>query len=497
MSSFYLERLLFAFGIISLLATSRIIYNLYLHPLRSFPGPWYAKFSSVWFAYRVSKGDHWLAVHKLHLRYGPVVRIAPNELSFVEARAWKDIYGHRVGSSEFHKDPSQTFLQDTKHPHIIGAPREQHSKLRKLLSHGFSDKALREQGAVLNNYAMKMIDGLKAKGSEPVDLVQWYNFTTFDVIGHLVFGESFDCLSNSTYHPWVSMIFSTARIVTWTRAISRVIPMDMNLLLALAPKRALREHNATWQMTREKLLRRKERIIDYTDFMTNLLDAERKGIVDEQDLQSNVPILVVAGSETTATSLSGTTYFLMKYPATYARLVDEIRSKFRGHDEISLARINELSYLPAVLEESLRMYPPANSNHPRVLPPEGATICGRFIPGNTLVGIPHYGCFHSPENFKDPDEFIPERSLNEDGRYAHDKREAIQPFHVGPRNCIGRNLALIEMRLVLVHLLLEFDLELGPESEAWSEQEVYSTWLKKPLMVRLRPARTKVEKATE
>jgi cytochrome P450 len=114
-------------------------------------------------------------VHELHLEYGAVVRIAPNELSFVEARAWKDIYGHHAGAAEFPKDPSQIFVEEPEHPHIVGAPREQHAKLRRLLSHGFSDKALREQGDVLHSYVLKFIDGLKAKVSEPLDLVKWYN----------------------------------------------------------------------------------------------------------------------------------------------------------------------------------------------------------------------------------------------------------------------------------------------------------------------------------
>lgn len=175
MFGFYLDRLLLAAGAVSLFVILHVCYNLYLHPLRSFPGPWYTKSSIAWFVYHGYKGDHWSAVHELHLKYGPVVRIAPDELSFTEARAWKDIYGHRQGTPEFPKDSSQTFTDDPAHPHIIAAPREQHSKLRKLLSHGFSEKALREQEGVLNTYAMKLINALRSRISEPVDLVKWYN----------------------------------------------------------------------------------------------------------------------------------------------------------------------------------------------------------------------------------------------------------------------------------------------------------------------------------
>lgn len=234
------------------------------------------------------------------------------------------------------------------------------------------------------------------------------------------------------------MTFSTIKWTTWTRALGRLAPGYVELLLSLIPKRVTREHKLNQTMTYEKVQRRRERTVAYTDFSTNLLEAEKKGLIEAGDIASNFPVLIVAGSETTATSLSGLTYYLLKNPRVYERLIEEIRSKFRDHSDATLPRIAELKYLPAVIEEALRMYPPGNNNHPRVLPPQGATICNRYIPGNTLVGIPQYSCFRSPLNFADPDDFVPERSLGEDARYANDRREAIQPFHVGPRNCIGR-----------------------------------------------------------
>jgi cytochrome P450 len=172
--------------------------------------------------------------------------------------------------------------------------------------------------------------------------------------------------------------------------------------------------------------------------MTHMLKAAEKGAIDFADLESNAPILVFAGSETTATALSGAVYYVLRNPRVYDRLVKEIRSSFRHQGEISLSRVNELKYMLAVLDETMRLYPPAGSNQPRVLPPQGATICGQPIPGNTKVGIPHYACFRSPSNFANPEQFVPERFVDEDPVYAGDKRDALQPFLVGPRNCIGR-----------------------------------------------------------
>lgn len=264
-------------------------------------------------------------------------------------------------------------------------------------------------------------------------------FTTFDIIGHLAFAEPFNCLSSSDYHPWVTMIFSTIKFVTYSRALNRVKDKLSETLIGLLPKRIVEEHKSTFEMAHLKLLRRKEKRPDYTDFMTHLIAAEEKGTLVAEDLASNAPVFVVAGSETTATLLSGTTYLLLKNQRTYLMLAQEIRSAFAEPGDITLARAGELKYLSAVIDESLRLYPPGANNHPRLLPPQGAIVAGEYVPGGSMVGINHYAIFRSPFNFRKPEEFIPERFLPSDNQqWANDKREALQPFSYGSRNCIGR-----------------------------------------------------------
>ena len=162
-------------GIIA--AVCRMIYNVYFHPLRSYPGPWVARASIIWFLYHTVVGDYTFAIHLMHLRYGPVIRIAPNELAYTDLRAWKDIYGQRLGAPENIKDPSQFFGDEAelKHPSIIFASRDQHSKIRRLISNAFSDKALREQEPILRTYIQLLVNQLSAWVDTPVGLVKWYN----------------------------------------------------------------------------------------------------------------------------------------------------------------------------------------------------------------------------------------------------------------------------------------------------------------------------------
>ena len=110
----------------------------------------------------------------MHLKYGPIIRIAPDELIFLDAKAWKDIYGHRNGTPEYIKDPSLIFTANAG-PSLFSVPKDDHSKLRRLLSHGFSDKALREQESVISGYANLLVDRLHQVCRNPVDVAGWYN----------------------------------------------------------------------------------------------------------------------------------------------------------------------------------------------------------------------------------------------------------------------------------------------------------------------------------
>ena len=111
-------------------------------------------------------------------------------------------------------------------------------------------------------------------------------------------------------------------------------------------------------------------------------------------------------------------------------------------------------------------------------------ICDRYVPGDVSIGVHQYANNRSPDLFRDAAEFHPERWLG-DEKYKEDQLNSVEVFSTGPRNCIGKNLAWHEMRIILVTVLLHFDLHLCPESEDWSDQKVYTLWEKKPLICTL------------
>ena len=144
-----------------------------------------------------------------HDRYGEIVRIAPNELSFTDARAWKDIYGNRPGHAPFERNRTWFRKQMPDDPESIMGPEEDHHlRFRRILTNAFSDKALKAQASIVQYYVNQLVEQLKVRAGSTVDMVEWLNLCTFDVSGDLSFGESFDCLKNGKAHPWVEMLVS-------------------------------------------------------------------------------------------------------------------------------------------------------------------------------------------------------------------------------------------------------------------------------------------------
>lgn len=439
---------------------AHVVYNLYFHPLRKFPGPLAFRATRLAFIRRLLAGTLPFDVARIHEQYGPVVRIAPNELAFLSPEAWRDIYGHRTGTQhgadEFEK--SSTFYRARGiPPNIISESRENHTLLRKQLAHGFSDRAMRDQEPIINSYVDLLIRRLRENYAAPpaaaaytdsdekqtaapvkklraLDLKSWYNWTTFDIIGDLAFGESFGCLENSDYHPWVGAIANTIHNGAYFQA-AKLLKLDA--LLTPIFRTVFKGRRQNEQLTGDMLRRRLEAGEGRHDLIQGLISKRDAWHLDFARLRSNSSILVIAGSETTATLLTGVTYLLLANPAAMDRLKAEVRSAYACDEDITLSSVAGLSYMLACLNEALRRYPPVPTGMPRVTPRGGATVAGNAVPEGTVVACWQWATNHSAENWEKPFEFQPERFLD-GSRNTNDKLDAMQPFSLGPRNCIGK-----------------------------------------------------------
>ncbi|KAI0385322.1 putative cytochrome P450 [Hypomontagnella monticulosa] len=485
-----------AVGLTVVYEVTTIIYNLYFHPLRNFPGPLLNRASKIPFAFRVATGSQPFETQRLHDKYGPIVRIGPGHLSFTDPRAWKDIYGHRVGaeSKMMEMPKARPFVKTIRNnpDSIITMDREEHSRFRRALSHGFSDNAMREQEPIIAKYVdllMKRLHEEGDGGKTKLNIEAWYNWTTFDVVGDLVFGQSFRCLEDINYHPWIESIFRTLRFASVMVALTYIgLGELVQVIFKLAGKVVKQARAYTREMVRTRLAMEKQR----DDLFEGIIKKREEWNISFEKLSANAFILVLAGSETTATTLSGATYLLLTHPDILEKLQKEVRSSFNSTDEITISSVGKLTYMLAVLNESLRLYPPVTSGLVRQVPGSGEQIAGQFVAGGTFVEVQQWSMNHSKDNWKDPWKFDPERFLNtpEEAAKQGNLLESLQSFNVGPRNCIGRNLAYAEMRLILARIIYEFDMKPTDESHGWIEkQKAFALWDRVPLYLTLTPVK--------
>lgn len=169
------------------------------------------------------------------------------------------------------------------------------------------------------------------------------------------------------------------------------------------------------------------------------LESGDKGL-SRAEMISNSITIMTAGSETTATLLSGLTYLILQHPHIYNQLVSEIRERFDSPEEITFDALTKLDYTIAVIQEALRFYPPAPTGFPREVPEGGDTVSGYHVPGGATVYVSQHASNHSTRNWTDPDVFAPERWFGEKApvKYKNDNHASMNAFSFGPRNCLGK-----------------------------------------------------------
>ncbi|KAG5660139.1 hypothetical protein KAF25_003661 [Fusarium avenaceum] len=478
------------FGVaITLWIISTVVYRLYFHPLAEFPGPRLAACSEFWFIRTWTGGRYSFDMSKLHRKYGDVVRTATNELSFASPAAYRDIYNHvSKDRALFPKDEIfYTADSSVTRPNVLFTTDPQdHRSQRKSLSHAFGAKALRDNEESVQAHVKVLIEQLGQRagpGSDGVNMSEVFNWLTFDIIGDLTFGESFDALNQWKPNVWVSLLLSFLRQITYLPVFNR-LSIPKFLFLPLVPKNlkeGIETHN---RLTAEKVQRRIDmgNSRDREDFFAHIL-RKGEGSLDVVHLREQAKLLILAGSETTANLLAGAMFYLLRCPDKMTKLQDEIRSAFSSMDEIIADSVSNLEYLNAVIEESLRIFPPATFGLPRVS--TGATVDGVYIPKGTVVSVDPWTASHDDRNFTHPYEFIPERWI---GEGLGDRKDASRPFSLGPRGCLGINLAYMESRIALASLVFAYDWELLNTELDWlSEVRIFAAWEKPQLMVRFHP----------
>jgi cytochrome P450 len=221
-----------------------------------------------------------------------------------------------------------------------------------------------------------------------------------------------------------------------------------------------------------------EKVTQYHIFMMGL-----SNIIGKSDLpliKCQVFILHLAGSDTTAVSLSAILYHLLHNPQTLQKLRQEIKTAEQegrcGNPEVKFRESQELPYLQAVIKEALRMHPATGLPLWRVVPAPGAEISGHYFPGGTTIGVNTWVAHNNPSIFPQPEEFRPERWIEASPEQLKKMDAYWMPFGLGSRTCLGKHISLLEIGKLIPRLVRNFDFELV-RGERW---ETSNYWFVKP-----------------
>jgi cytochrome P450 len=268
-----------------------------------------------------------------------------------------------------------------------------HARVRKIFSPAFSERAIKEQEPLFTKYVNQLVqilkDGIAASTTDAAtyDLVSLYSFTTFDVMSDLTFGEPLHMLTTGSYDPWVRTILGALKANLRLNLVRAHYPLAAKILHpimeALFSKMRFELFDTNVKRVTKRLEKgRQSKVgVDLWDLVLSQEEKGKRGL-SRGEMDSNATTFMVAGTETTATLLSGLTYLLLTNPECQAKLVHEIRTTFQEEANIDMESIVRLPYLKACISEAFRLYPPVAVGLPHLTPSDGSTICGHFIPPN-------------------------------------------------------------------------------------------------------------------
>ncbi|KAK3658710.1 hypothetical protein LTR56_001581 [Elasticomyces elasticus] len=416
---------------------SLLFYRLFLNPLNRFPGPWSARLSSFFLTFRLGNLDAYLQLQALHRKYGSIVRIGSSQLSVIDPEGMEVTYGVHATATKaafYDGDKPLTSMQTAR-------SKDLHDRRRKIWAPAFSDRAVRAYETTIHGLNDKIVKRFSESVGTPVNVSFWFNLYSFDAMGSLAFGKDYRMLDSGERHQALQLLHEGMQPLgylfpLWFFRMVKVIP---GLASGIKKFEKFSVDELGWRV--EHADRQGGQ-----DIMSWLLKPYLPGEKPQEDplLQADTRLIIVAGD-----------------PSQVTKLREELRALTQG--DWSDKDIRHAPHLNGAINEALRLHPPVPSGLPRLTPPEGMRIGEIYIPGSTTFIMPQFVMGRDESSYEQPNDFVPERWY---GKPEMVKRaEAYAPFSMGPYNCIGKNLALTELRTLTARLVLEFDVKLAPGQE--------------------------------
>ena len=354
---------------------------------------------------------------------------------------------------------------------------KRHTSLRAKMMPGYTGREVPMLETKIDNRILDLVALIKSyiARNKPFDFAEKAQYFTMDTLTDLAFGYPFGFLTKDEdlydYNKSSTAFFPIMELATnvpivWKIISSRAMqafagpkPEDrkgLGAIIGVAQKIVAERFNAT-------------EAVDKQNRDADMLDAFVKHGLSQLEVESESILQILAGSDSTATSIRMCLLLLLTNPVPYGKLRAEIDAAVADGNAsfpvITYAETQHLTYLQAVIKEGLRLWFPLNGLVTMDSPAEGITINNVYIPGNTQVCLSKYAMLRRPDIFgEDAEMFRPERWLDQDasnaGKLSEMERTMDLYFGVGRYMCLGKGIAMMELNKVLVELLRRFDLGL-------------------------------------
>ncbi|KAJ6107577.1 cytochrome P450 [Penicillium sp. IBT 18751x] len=370
-----------------------LLLKAFTSPIRRVPGPLYTNSTRLPLKFATISGKQMYFVHQLHQRFGPVVRISPTEVSVSSLTGFKEI--HRVGSGFLKSEWYEKFTPGREGIFMMRDAKK-HAQRRKLFARSFSKSHLRttsRKGPVQGELDRNGV----------CDVMKWATFLATDVSGHLMFGDSFDMLRVGKKTEYIQVLESA----TMGSGIGAELPFlrTIGSFLPLQSLRAiLRADDYLMKYSLRAVSNGRKTSDSGGNIFSGLFYEAEKSSLTEKDVAIEAGNMIVAGSDTTAVTLTYLIWAILSRPKLHADLENELAGTALGGD-FDDAALEALILLNAIIIETLRLYGAAPGALPRLVPEGGATFDEYFIPEGFTVITQSFTYSPRPQPISQPRNF--------------------------------------------------------------------------------------------
>ncbi|XP_007249665.3 cytochrome P450 4B1 [Astyanax mexicanus] len=379
-----------------------------------------------------------------------------------------------LSSTEPKDDIAYRFLTTWIGEGLLVSAGQRWFRHRRLLTPGFHYDILKPYVKIMSDSAKIMLDKWEtyAKTQESFELFQHVSLMTLDSIMKCAFSCESNCQTESGTNKYIKAVYDLCDLVNLR---FRVFLYHIDFIFHLSPhgymyRRACRiAHEHTEEVIRkrkevltkekEQNLSQKKRNLDFLDILLCARDEQQQGLSDE-DIRAEVDTFMFEGHDTTASGLAWILYALACNPEHQQKCRVEIQQALEGKDSIEWEDLSKIPYTTMCIKESLRLYPPVPGMARKLTKPM-TFFDGRTVPEGCIVGTSVYGIHRNATVWENPNVFDPLRFLPENT--AKRSPHAFVPFSAGPRNCIGQNFAMNEMKVGTMMTLKKYILIQDPD----------------------------------